>query len=283
MSSTIILTGYNGFLGSHAWTAFERAGLRVVLAGRSPPAHGQIEYVFVDFADPYSIQHLCSVPDVGAVVHLAANISWRDKINTELFATNTLSTGLLADFCAKRGAKLVYSSTAIVHGVRTPWISPSAPITPDTAYGRSKFDGETLITSSGCEHAILRFGGIFGMQGPSHLGINRAIDGALAGQVPELHGTGAALRNYLYVKDAAEMLLEAATQPEISGVHLAAGCETLSIAEMLEEISQTFLSVSFTNQGRDQASDQVIAVSEKLPRGRNFKNALSDLRQSTGK
>lgn len=283
MQGSVILTGYNGFVGSHTLEALEAEGHRVVLAGRHPTSAKSREFVHLDLDDPYSIRQLFAVGDVCSVVHLAANIGWPDKPDRELFRPNTLSTGLLADFAARRGAKLVYASAAIIHGARTPGIATGGPVIPDTPYGKSKYNGEILITNSGCDHAILRFGGIFGLQGPSHLGLNRAIDGALEGKVPVVIGAGSARRNYLYVKDAAQMIVSATTSADISGVHLAAGSEELSLEYMLETVSQTFLSVNCVHEEGPDASDQLIEVSEKLPPGRSFESALIDLWQDAGR
>jgi nucleoside-diphosphate-sugar epimerase len=281
MTSTIILTGYNGFMGSHTCAALEKSGFRVVLAGRTPPQRAEVEFIPVDLEAPYSLEALQSVSDVSAIVHLAANIGWPDKTLQELFTANVLSTGLLSDLAVKRSAKLVFASAAIVHGVRAPSIDASVPVNPDTPYGESKLEGERLIIASGCRHAILRFGGIFGRGGPSHLGLNRAIDGALKGQLPSLKGSGEARRNYLYVRDAAEMLLHAVSSEDVSGIHLAAGRETLTISEMLKEVSEAFLSMrQITRSDGDPGSDQVIAVSDRLPRGTDFAGALRDIRES---
>jgi UDP-glucose 4-epimerase len=283
MYGSVILTGYNGFVGSHTLEALEAAGLEIILAGHRPVDKKRHEFVPVDLEDPYSIKQLFSIRDVSAVVHLAANISLSDQIDHKIFSVNTLSTGLISEYCAKRGAKMIYSSTAIVHGMRTIAITRDSPIMLDTPYGSSKYNGEILIANSGCKYAILRFGGIFGLRGPSHLGLNRAIDGALEGKVPVLIGAGSARRNYLYVKDAAQMIVSATTSADISGVHLAAGSEELSLEYMLETLSQKFLSVNCVHEEGPDASDQLIEVSEKLPPGRSFESALIDLWQDAGR
>ena len=50
---------------------------------------------------------------------------------------------------------------------------------PKNHYGKSKLQPEKYIIKSGCAYTILRFGGIYGEKGPSHLGINNFIRNAI--------------------------------------------------------------------------------------------------------
>lgn len=277
MAETVILTGYNGFLGRHVRVALEAAGWNVILAGREPPESGN--HHRIDLSRPEDILALQAAFPAKAILHLAAHIGWPAKPMEELYMPNVLATGLLAGLAARNGTKFVFSSAAIVHGVRTPHISDDSPTTADTPYGRSKLLGEELVVASGAEHCILRYGGLFGAGGPSHLGLNNAISSALAGVAPVRNGQGRAKRSYLYVKDAARAAL-AALEPGLRGVHLAAGQRPTSIAQMLDRICASLLpDKQVTVREGAEASDQVIAHSPLLPVPRSFEDALEDIRK----
>ena len=54
-------------------------------------------------------------------------------------------------------------------------ITQDSSVNADTPYGKSKWLAEELIRMSGVNHCILRIGGVFGLNGPMHLGLNRTI------------------------------------------------------------------------------------------------------------
>lgn len=47
-----------------------------------------------------------------------------------------------------------------------------------------------MIKMSDVSHAILRIGGVFGKDGPHHLGLNKSIDNAFKGITPIVYGGG---------------------------------------------------------------------------------------------
>ena len=137
---------------------------------------------------------------------------------------------------------------------------------------------EQLIAASGARHCILRIAGVFGSGGPSHLGLNCAIDVASNGTPPLMIGSGKALRNYIYVKDAAEAIV-CALREGIEGVHLLAGHEVLSISEMMRALCDIYLPGRHPAiKDGPEASNQVIKPSDFLPRTRGFRDALADMR-----
>lgn len=195
-----------------------------------------------------------------------------------MFAPNVLATGCLAFLASQWNAHMVFASAAIVCGVKSQRIDPGAPISPDTAYGQSKWLGEQLIEVSHVPHCILRIGGVFGYSGPTHLGLNRAIDGALKGNTPMQSGTGAALRNYIYVKDVAEAIVFT-LQKRLEGTHLLAGAEVTSMSQMLQTICDILLpGLQPAIAEGPEAMSQVIEPSKHLPKSRGFREALLDIK-----
>ena len=91
------------------------------------------------------------------------------------YSLNILSPAIIADFCLKNDSFLVQASSIAVNGINQTLYNANSVLQPNTHYGKSKLLAENLIFESGCGSAVLRFGGIFGSNGPSHLGINKAI------------------------------------------------------------------------------------------------------------
>lgn len=103
-----------------------------------------------------------------AVINAAA---WTavDKAETEeamARVVNADAPGAMARACTKLGVPFVHISTDYVFdgsGV-APW-TPSDPVAPQNAYGRTKLAGEEQVAKAGGPHAILRTSWVFSAHG----------------------------------------------------------------------------------------------------------------------
>lgn len=279
-AKSVLVTGATGFIGRATVAGLEQAGWAVTRGVRlsdRPLDNGSIH---LDLARPAAI--LCLANDVhfDAIVHLGAHVGWSGATEAEMFVPNVLASGCLAFLASQWNAQLIFASAAIVCGVKTEMIDAGTPVAPDTAYAQSKWLGEQLIVASHVHHCILRVAGVFGSGGPAHLGLNRAIDGAMKGTPPTQYGSGSALRNYVYVKDVARAIVFA-LQDRVEGTHLLAGSEVMPVSQMLQEICNTFLpdQQPVINDGQE-AMNQVIQPSPHLPKTRGFREALADIKET---
>jgi len=275
---TVLLTGATGFIGRATFLALESEGWQVTQGFRLLLEDMPKGVVYLDLADPSTVVALAKSYRFDAIAHIGAHVGWSEDAESEMFASNILSTGCLAYLANIWDAHIIYTSTAIVHGVGTERIDCETPICLDNAYAKSKWLGEQLIVASNARHCILRIAGVFGYAGPSHLGLNRAISMAIKGESPTQVGSGNALRSYVYVKDVA-LAVCYALKHGLEGVHLLAGHEELSVSEMLEKVCQV-LSPSLNPLCIDgiEAKNQVVKPSTSLPKMRDFCEALIDIR-----
>lgn len=276
----MLVTGATGFVGRATVVALEEAGCQVIQGVRRKETDVDEALCYFDLADPISMMVLADYGPFDAIVHLGAHVGLAGVVAADMYAPNVLATGYLAKLAKEWNAHLVFASTVIVGGVRSDQITVDSPALADTAYAQTKWLGEQLIEASGASHCILRIAGVFGLHGPNHLGLNRAIEGALCGKRPMLLGAGGALRNYVYVKDVARAISQV-LDVRITGRHLLAGSETLSVADMLGAICaicDTFLPGQSPEQKEaGEASDQVVETSAALPKPRRFREALADI------
>jgi UDP-glucose 4-epimerase len=274
----VLVTGATGFIGRATMSALTEAGWAVTKGSRSSGERTAPDTVNLDLVDPATVLALAKGSRFDAIVHLGARVGLSETAEAEMFAPNILSTGCLAYLANLWDAHMLYSSTAIVHGVRSVTIQADSSLCTDTAYARSKWLGEQLLAASNARHCVLRIAGVFGRTGPAHLGLNRAIDGAINGESPVQIGEGRALRNYIYVEDVARAIVHA-LQERLSGTHLLAGHECISLGEMLQQLCDAFLHGSrpVLKEG-PEATDQLITPSSALPVTRGFREALIDIR-----
>jgi UDP-glucose 4-epimerase len=272
-----LLTGASGFVGRRLAKRLRNEGWQVTGLSRRSEHPDDLA---ADLADPRtSIDLMETGKRFDVVLHLGASVALDASKGAELFASNVYGTAAIVRLAQLWQSKFVLASTIAVHGSRTPEISLSSCLDPDTAYAQSKLLAEQLVESSGIPSMVLRLSGIFGAAGPAHLGLNRAISGALSGTPPVRVGGGSAKRNYLYVDDAVEAFVWALSGME-TGTRLVAGHEVSSVAEMLDEVCSVLLPASnVVVQPGAEANDQVVQTSSDLPPGHSFREALMSIKR----
>lgn len=277
VTKTVLVTGANGFIGRETVSRLANDGWTVFPAMRHPQ-HG--EAIGLDLEDPMIWNSLSNVPSIDAVVHLAAKVDFGVDVLSDLYRPNIAATSVLAEFAKLQNAVFVFASSALVAGKGAGQIGAETPVQPDVPYTKSKWLAEQLVEASGVRHSILRIGGVFGLEGPEHLGLNRSIKAVVDGKRPTQIGVGEARRNYIYVKDVAAVISDVLTR-KIEGTHLVAGSEVLSIAEMLQVLCDGFLpGQSPERLEGPQAMDQVVTPSKYLTSSRSFREAVADMRAS---
>jgi len=278
-SDTILLTGASGFSGRVCYRIFIEAGYNVIPIVRKPA--GLANEVVVDLEEDDAASNLLKLPAPAAIVHLASNVNFEpDATDQSFFSTNVLTTSLLCQICCQTGAHMILASGTIVHGTASK-IVEDTEVAPQNAYGRAKALAEQIVRASGTQYTILRIAGIYGRHGPSHLALNRIIDNVLdKGDLPKIFATGRAKRNYIYVEDLAKTILDC-LQLEITGTHLAAGPDELSLAQMMNEVcavlppgQQPIKVVG------EEAVDAVVRPSAAFRRGRSFHDCLIEIAQA---
>jgi nucleoside-diphosphate-sugar epimerase len=271
---TILVTGANGFLGKAVMSCFQDSGIDVAFVSRH--LSDRSNFFIADLSRPEDIFSVLKKARPSAIINLAAAIDFSSGALTKMYAVNILLPALLSCWCAENRIYLLQASSILVNSSYNEFITLDTPEQPDTDYGISKLLAEKVILASGCKNGIIRFGGLFGRNGPSHLGLNNAIRNAATGTPPTIFGKGLAKRNYIYVNDAA-IIIKHCIISQLTGIHPAGGLEVKSIAEMLKMLCDVYLN------GREplyadgiEAKDQIIETSPNLPKGRTFLQALKD-------
>jgi UDP-glucose 4-epimerase len=230
----IVITGASGFVGKACVEYLNLDGYEVLRAGRS-----HSDEIFCDLSDPKSCLALGQVSDIHAIIHLGAKVGLVSSSIEQMYAPNVLSTALIADIARTQNSFLIFASTVVVSGIHSETFYDQSPLSPDTPYAQSKALAEECIRASSASASILRIGGVYGLNGPKHLGLNRVIDEAMHGIAPTIYGDGSGKRNYIFVDDLA-VVIGSALQGDKQGVHVVAGPETLTIHEMIQEVCNGF-------------------------------------------
>ncbi len=194
MIKKVLVAGASGFIGKAVVRELTDRDFEVVPIVKAA-SRGRNEIV-IDFCERSFYNAIYSLPKVDAIVHLGAKIGWDGATRSELFMPNVVATAVLADWARRNGTYFIFASMATVCGTKNPLISATSMPSPDTDHGYSKFIAEEAVKMAGAKCAILRIGGVFGKDGPKHLGLNRAISEAFDGKVTVITSDGKIKRGF---------------------------------------------------------------------------------------
>jgi UDP-glucose 4-epimerase len=225
MSTSAIVTGGAGFIGSHVVDALLANGYAVTViddlssgdATRVAPAAKLVE---LDIVDADALAALVAEAKPSAIFHLAAQASVIVSVedpgrDCDVNVKGTLNIVQAAGHC---GAPVVFTSTGgALYGDDAPMPTGEdripAPLSP---YGASKWAAEAYVNtwslSSGIPHAVCRLGNVYGPRQSPHgeAGVVAIFSEHLyTGRTPKLYGQGTPTRDYVYVGDVVRGLLAA--------------------------------------------------------------------------
>jgi len=219
-SPTVLVTGANGFLGSHLVEHLVQQGVRIRCLVRATSdiqwltryhALQTVEVVRGSLSEEKTLDE--AVAGVHLIFHLAAAKVARNL--AEFLAVNAGGTQRLAE-AAKRHApslaRFVYVSSAAAigpsrHGDRP--LAEDAEPRPVSDYGTSKLEGERVLINSGLPYTIVRPPAVYGPRDKDLLMFFRTV---AKGFRPVLGGAPRYL-TLLHVDDVVDATLAAASHP----------------------------------------------------------------------
>jgi nucleoside-diphosphate-sugar epimerase len=162
----VLVTGASGFLG-HAVCA-ELAGRDHEVAalvrrpGSEPP---NTSATSGDLSDGQALTRVLEDVRPDCVIHLAAEIA-RQRDARKIEAVNVEGTRRLLEACnAAGGPRFVFASTVVTGDAGGAALDEDSTLPVETAYGRSKREGEALVRASGLDHVIIRPSHVYGPGG----------------------------------------------------------------------------------------------------------------------
>jgi UDP-glucose 4-epimerase len=226
----LLVTGASGFVGAAVTRLAVARGLDVVAAvgpqsklDRLAPVAREITTVRADITDADALSAAVAAARPDACVHLAAAgaVVREDDLDL-LLATNALAPARLALALANAGcARLVTAGSSSEYGTVGGPMDEAAACDPDDPYGVTKLAGGLLARAvarrHGLQSAHLRLFSVYG-PGEDARRLVPSVVRALLERRPVELTPGEQVRDFVYVDDVAEALLDAALRPGIDGV-----------------------------------------------------------------
>ncbi len=238
----IVVTGAAGFIGSNLVRALlERGESDLLVVDRlrpGQPVRHLEELELSDVADKRDFLRRMEADDprldaVTAVFHQGACSDTAERDREFLTRNNLEYSKSVARFCRRRGAQLIYASSASVYGVGTRFVEDPECEAPINEYAQSKkgFDDwarAKLLPAPSSQVAGLRYFNVYGPR-ESHKGAMASVAYKLHGQLRQTgsvrlfsgshgYGDGEQLRDFVYIDDIIAVNLWFLDHPEISGI-----------------------------------------------------------------
>jgi nucleoside-diphosphate-sugar epimerase len=282
MSSRILVTGVNGYLGSRCIQRLAREGSRDVIALwhqsndrllANPPSN--IHYEQCDLTNQASVHAVLRRWQFTKVLHASALLpDGRADYAERARAVNVLATKNLAAAAADAGCeRFVYCSTINVYGtVACPtsgWTEEVA-VAPANIYGRTKYDGEEAVRIACAGSRMTGFSlRLAGVHGPGRRGgvVFHAVDASLTGRTLRLDNPATAFQ-LLFLDDAVNALVGALDVPAV-GSHQpinVASHRFASMREMVDRIASLSGSAPVIDETGVRTAEAAVMNTERMVR-----------------
>lgn len=240
--SKIVITGGNGFVGSHLLDILSELPFEVISIDTTPASHQikNIKYVISDINE-LSSKNLEDILKDSILIHLAAISSTKTCESNPLLTINMNVSLILKLVTAanKMNTKVIFASSEWVY------IDNNEPVqllenakihlTKSTnLYSMSKLVGEWILERYSNDYQILRFGIVYGERNPPQSAIEQIVFDAVNQSRIDV-GSFSTARRFIHVQDLCLGILQCVQNSSPRKILNLAGIELLSLGKILEE------------------------------------------------
>lgn len=244
----VVVFGGSGFLGSHIADTLTARGYKVTVfdKNRSQYLQPEQEMFLGDILDAGEVKK--ALKDCHIVYNLAgiADIDECALRPPDVVKYNILGNTIILE--AARQAKIsryVFASSVYVYS------------NSGSFYRSSKQACESFIEDYnsvyGLPYTILRYGSLYGERADKHNGIYKLIKEAIAEGKIRHFGDGEEMREYIHVKDAADLSVDILSDEYINSHMILTGSQTLKYRDLLDMIKEVMggnLVIEYLDQRR---------------------------------
>lgn len=216
----VLITGINGFVGSHLAKTLKKKGAVIWGISRSVEKENIIRGNIIDYS---TIDTIIKEKKIAICFHLAAEslVESGQEDPYYTFKTNILGTLNILESARKNNLeRIIVASSSHVYGDSPLPYKEEYPPKPSRPYETSKTSIDLIAQSYADTFnlpvLISRFSNIYG---PGDMNFNRlipkTIKSVLANDAPKMWG-GRAIRDYMYIDDAVSAFLKLAKLPDAS-------------------------------------------------------------------
>lgn len=238
----VLIIGASGFIGRYVSSRLADAAGHTVFSTYNSrrPADDGASWHRLEITDGAQLDALFAVAQPQVVVHLAAmaDVGTAERNPEVAAAVNATATETIARLCQRHDARLVFVSTEYVFdGLNGPY-RESDPPSPNTQYGRTKFQAEQAVAALVSDWSILRTSIVYGWPAPGRRNfVPWLVDRLRNGEA--YHAPTNVHRSPVYVEhvvDGIERLVEV----EDTGIHHVAGSDWVTMCDFAVAVAEKF-------------------------------------------
>lgn len=247
----VLVTGATGFIGTHLVSRLRTeklSGLALLSRHRIEDVGADEVAIAGDLAELRGTTWAnAALKSFDIVFHLGGAVLTTKDLRLsrdDIVRSNVVGTQALLESMPAKACRVVFASAVDVFLPSTGLIDESSPTGNTGLYPASKLMGEALVSDwasdTGSSAAICRLGHVYGPgEGAFGKAIPTWIRAALEARPLRVYGDGSAVRDLLYVSDAVEALIRAATASyrDRSTLMILASSATVSMAELARQIA----------------------------------------------
>src|SRR4030067_3206693 len=227
----ILLTGGAGFIGSHLAERILAGGHEVWVVDNFDPYYDprqkrkniqeallnkRFRLLEGDICNRFFLEKLFRKVKVDSVIHLAAKAGVRSSLKqpNRYCDVNISGTFTLLETCRKHQVEyIIFGSSSSVYGdCRIPYRERDPGLNPLSPYGATKLAGEQICSLYhrlyGLKITALRFFTVYGPRQRPDMAIHKFTRLIQAGKQIEIYGQGNSQRDYTYINDMVDEILD---------------------------------------------------------------------------
>ncbi len=248
----VLITGGCGFIGSHIVDKLIEKNYEVIVldnlsTGKKERLNSKAKLIIADITNGKEIDEIFAAKKPEIVIHTAAQVMLRKSIEEPIFdaTINIIGTINVLEACHKNGVKrIIYTSTGGARYGEPKYlpVDEKHQLEPSAPYGISKHTAEHYVKTYGeiygLDYLIFCFGNVYGPRDDPKCKRVTSIfsDTILKGEQPIIFGDGEQTRDFIYVIDLAEFIVESIEKnPEHKLFNLANG-EQISVNQIFEQL-----------------------------------------------
>lgn len=221
MPETVLLTGASGFVGRHLaerCLSLAHETLALTRPGRAQAAPAGIRAITVDFSDEMSLARAIEAARPTVIIHLAAyGVAPQDRDPVAMQRINVDLGAAIVRAAAACGAVMVSAGSCAEYAepADDKRLGENAPLETGKLYGSSKAAGGLLALATATALGVpMRHLRLFNVYGPGEAP-HRLLPSLIAERASDRRirlSAGLQIRDFIYVADVADGLLNAATR-----------------------------------------------------------------------
>ena len=230
-----IVFGGSGFLGSHIADSLTEKGFEVTVFDikESPYLKNNQKMIVGDILN---MEQLDTAIKGNCIVYNFAGIADIDECHKKPLNTiryNILGNAQIMESSARQGVKkFLFASSAYVYS------------SSGSYYRISKQSSELFVESfseeNNMDYVILRYGSLYGNRADNRNSLHRIVENALKDKKIDYFGDGSETREYIHVKDAADLSVEALDDKYDNQILMLTGTKSIKYDDLLEMIKEMF-------------------------------------------